>query len=55
MAAFDQTATLAVTGEIELLPAQTIVTVAEPDLEASAVLVAETVTVGGFGMVEGAV
>jgi hypothetical protein len=42
-------------GDISLEFAQVIVTVAEPDLESSAVLVAVTVTDGGDGGTAGAV
>ncbi len=47
-------ATLATAGEIELGAAQTIVTIAEADLEVSATLVAVTLTVAGDGGVAGA-
>ena len=48
-------ATLADGGEIEFVAVQAIVTSALPDAEASAVLVAVTVTTAGDGTVAGAV
>lgn len=47
--------TLAAAGEIELGPAQTMVTLDEADLEGSATLVAVTLTVAGDGGAAGAV
>jgi len=48
-------ATFVADGEIEFEPVQTTVTVALPDFEVSATLVAVTVTLGGTGGVAGAV
>ena len=48
-------ATLADDGEMEFVLAQVMVTVAVADLVGSAVLVAAMVTVGGEGIVDGAV
>lgn len=47
--------TFTVVGEIESVEVQVIVTLAEPDFDASATLVAVTLTVAGEGGVAGAV
>lgn len=47
--------TVAVAGEIELIPEHEIVTLAPPDFVASATLVAVTVTIAGAGGATGAV